>query len=105
MTYTQLCILGLCSEKQKRQYKLRERCWVIGEEVSPETESLAVQAGDLNLRQLFFKRPPSPFDKKFKDTVTLPRYTSLSTVGERLANLMELHNIENEVLKAVADTW
>lgn len=105
LTYTQLCLLGLCSENQRRAYRLRERCWIIGEEVSPETESLAVQAGDLRQRQLFYKRPPSPFDKKFEDAETLPRYTSLSTVGERLASLMEFHNIENEALKAVADTW
>ncbi|MFK2915515.1 hypothetical protein [Pseudomonas sp. 3HC3] len=105
LTYTQLCLLGLCTKKQKRDYKLRERCWMIAEGVSSETESLAVQAEDLKQRQLFYQRPPSPWDQKFKDTETLPRYTSLSTVGERLANLMELHNIENEVLKAVADNW
>ncbi|KPM63594.1 hypothetical protein HB4184_12425 [Pseudomonas putida] len=105
LTYTQLCLLGLCSEMQKRDYKLRERGWLFGEKVTPETESLAVQAEYLSQRQLFYKHPPSKLDQKFKDSEVLPRYRSLSTVGQRLANLMELHNIESEALKAVADTW
>lgn len=105
LTYTQLCLLGLCSEMQKRDYKLRERCWIVGEEVSPETESMAVQAEYLSQRRLFDKRPLSSLDQKFKDSEPLPKYTRLSTVGQRLANLMELHNIESEVLIAVADTW
>lgn len=105
LTYTQLCMLGLRSKLQCREYKARTHEWNYGEMVSEETQSLAEQAEYLQQRQLF--RKPSPFqaDVTFNKATTLPGNTVLSTTGQRLSNLMELHLIDRGDLEALAENW
>jgi hypothetical protein len=105
LTYTQLCMLGLRSKLQCHEYKVRTHNWNYGEMVSEETQNLAEQAEYLKQRQLFQKLSPFQADITFNEATTLPSATSLSTTGQRLSNLMELHLIERVDLEALAKNW
>lgn len=106
LTFCQFCILGLRSERQAQQFSLRKRSWIFGEVLTEETISIGEQAAYLDQRQLFFKQPETrASDKPFKPTYALPAYTRLSSVGQRLANLMELHRIDSVELETIAKAW
>lgn len=106
LTFCQLCILGLRSERQTQQFTLRSRSWIFGEVITEETISIGEQAAYLDQRQLFYKRPETrASDKPFKPVYALPAYTRLSSVGQRLANLMELHRIDSVELESIAKAW
>ena len=105
LTYTQFCMLGLRSKLQHRDYKIRTNDWNYGEMVSEETQSLAEQAEYLKQRQLFQKPSPFQADVNFNEATILPGNTSLSSTGQRLSNLMELHLIDRGDLAALAENW
>jgi len=106
LTFCQLCLLGLVSQKQKKAFDLRSGGWIASVALSDETISIGEQASYLNQRQLFYNRTqPGDSDQRFTAAYALPRYTSLSQTGQRLANLMGLHGIDDAELKAVATAW
>ena len=106
LTYQQLCLIGLKSSLQKEKFDLRQGGWVYGQVVSAETRDLTQQALYLYQRQIFYSRPKElSSTPSFEVNVTLPIGASLSMVGQRLANLMSLHNIEMKDLRAVAAAW
>ncbi|WP_017529430.1 MULTISPECIES: hypothetical protein [Pseudomonas] len=105
LTYTQLCMLGLRSKLQSGEYVVRTHNLNSGEMVSEETQNLAEQAEYLKQRQLFQKLSPFQADITFNEATTLPSATNLSTTGQRLSNLMELHLIERDDLEALAKNW
>lgn len=105
LTFCQLCILGLASKKQTAKFTLRKRGWIFGDIPSEETSGIGEQANYLDQRQLLYKRPQTDQSDQSKSPYTLPVYTRLSKIGQRLADLMELHKIEVVELEAVAKAW
>lgn len=106
LTFCQFCLLGLASAKQKTEFSLRHRMWILGDVLSEETTSIGEQASYLNQRQLFYKRPATGnSDQRFASAEALPGYTRLSQIGQRLADLMCLHEIDSTELEAIAKAW
>ena len=106
LTFCQFCLLGLVSAKQKTEFSLRRRMWILGDVLSEETTSIGEQAAYLNQRQLFYNRPQTGnSDQRFTAAEALPGYTRLSQIGQRLADLMCLHEIDAPELEAVAKAW
>jgi hypothetical protein len=106
LTYTQLCLLGLVSERQSRKFPLREKVWILGSNPSSENLSTDEQAKDLNRRQLFYRSPEiGPTAQPMKEAYALPAFTRLSSMGQRLADLMCLHMIDEAELASAAKAW
>lgn len=106
LTYTQLCLMGLVSERQSRKFCLREQVWILGSNPSSENLSMEEQAKDLNRRQLFYRRVEvGPSAQPMKEAYALPAFTRLSSMGQRLADLMCLHTIDEAELASAAKAW
>jgi hypothetical protein len=106
LTYRQLCLLGLKSRLQKGKFEFRRAGWSYGASVSPETFDLTQQALYLYQRQLFHSKPKEiRAEPSFEVNVARPASATLSSIGQRLANLMALQNIDKDELEAVAASW
>ncbi len=102
LTYTQLCLLGLKSENQKEKYDLRSQS---RNATAQENLYISEQANHLDQRRLFKKRSPFAADVSIGGSEASPCDVSLSEVGQRLSDLMELHMIDKIDLERTARSW
>jgi hypothetical protein len=106
LTFTQLCMLGLLSERQTGKFCLREQEWILSNGPTLEQLSTKEQGKNLGQRQLFYSRPQTgPSAQPLIDVYALPGFTRLSIMGQRLADLMCLHTIDPGELASVATVW